>query len=220
MESVSTDGTVYRLAICDLDGTFVDTSHDLAHAVNQTRKELGLCPLETAEVVSCVGNGMRRLVERSFSGYPELIPVALEALEQHYRACQTSAVSLYPGVRETVETLFERGVLLAVLTNKPQVSAESVLSHVGLRRFFGGVYGDDGQRPLKPDPSTVGQILCETGVARQDCLLVGDSGVDIECAHAAGVFSVFVEGGMGRPHEVLKPGYSVSCIRDILTLWG
>lgn len=209
----------FGLVICDLDGTLADTALDLACAINETRKALDLEVLTTEKVVSYVGNGMRRLVERAFSDQPELIPVALKAFYQHYQACQTATVKLYPGVQETVETLFARGVHLAVLTNKAQASAEAILDYLGLGQYFGWIYGDTGQRPLKPDPAPIRQLLSETGLKESDCLLVGDSGVDVECAQAAGITCAFIEGGMGRAHPTLKPKYTLTRIDELLALW-
>ncbi|HPH03335.1 MAG TPA: HAD-IA family hydrolase [Spirochaetota bacterium] len=215
MESVT-----FNLVIFDLDGTLTDTSLDLAKAINLTRRELGLSALSVAEVVASVGNGAQRMVERTFADHPERIPEAVEIYHRVYAACQTESVRLYPGVTETLDALGQKNIPMGVITNKSQDSAREVLRHLRIEKFFALVLGDDGKRPLKPDPAPVYQILEALGREPEACLLVGDSWVDIECARNAGIRMAFLADRMGRAHQTLVPDFVMQDTREILTLFA
>jgi phosphoglycolate phosphatase len=75
---------------------------------------------------------------------------------------------------------------MAVATTKSSVTANRVLEHFGIRKYFVQVQGTD-DTPAKPDPYVVNRILREQGWSAKETALVGDSEVDILCAHNAGI---------------------------------
>ena len=100
----------------------------------------------------------------------------------------------------------QRGVRIAVASNKFQAGTEKLV-----RLFFPGVefaavFGQREGVPLKPDPAVVGEILSLTGAAKERVLYVGDSGVDIQTAAAAGVRSVGVTWGFRDRAELEEAG--------------
>ncbi len=210
----------FDLVIFDLDGTLTDTSLDLTNAINLARRELGLPDLAVADVVAAVGNGAQRMVERTFSDHPELIPEALEIYRRTYAACRTETVCLYPGVLETLDALRQKNIPMGVISNKSEDSAREVLRHLSVDRYFFAVLGDDGKRPLKPDPAPVHEILMTSGCDPVACLMVGDSRVDIECARNAGIRMAFLADRMGQAHQTLVPDFTMRDTREILTLFA
>ena len=69
---------------------------------------------------------------------------------------------------------------------------------------FAAVLGQRPGVPLKPSPAVVEEILARTGTAREEVLYVGDSGVDIETAAAAGVRSAGVTWGFRDRAELIE----------------
>jgi phosphoglycolate phosphatase len=185
------------LLIFDLDGTLIDSSKDLAISMNATREYMGLPPIDPELIYSYVGNGAAVLVRRALG--PDVSePIVEEALRyflRFYRAHALEHTQLYPGIRESILDLTERGHSLAILTNKPVRISTDIVQALGLGKNFRKVYGGDSFANKKPDPIGIVRLMSETGATPDDTLMVGDSGVDVQTANNAGVRSCGVEWG-------------------------
>ncbi len=195
-----------ELAIFDLDGTLLDTVGDLAAACNRMLALRGLPEHTYDDYCRFVGNGILRLVERALPEElrtPEYVAAARADFIRFYLGAIDRYTKPYAGIPELLAELARRGVRLAVASNKFQQGTEQLV-----RRFFPeipfvAVFGQRAGVPLKPDPAVVSEILARTGVPRQRVLYVGDSGIDMQTARAAGVRSAGVTWGF-RPREELR----------------
>lgn len=185
------------LVIFDLDGTLIDSKLDLAHAVNAARGHMGLAPIGNETVYSYVGNGAPVLMRRAMG--PEAsdaeVEHALEFFLAYYRAHMLDYTRLYPGVREALDEFKDRGVAMAVLTNKPVRFSQDIVKGLGLGHHFFRVYGGNSFEQKKPHPIGIETLLREAGVARGRTLMVGDSAVDIRTARNASVAAAGVTWG-------------------------
>lgn len=186
-----------RLAIFDLDGTLIDSKLDLAHAVNAARADLGLPPLANELVYSYVGDGAPVLVRRALGpGAPEAdIAHALEFFLAYYRAHMLDNTVLYPGVRSALDALLSSGVAMAVLTNKPVRISREIVDRLELGTHFRAVYGGNSFEFKKPNAVGIDRLREECGAGREETLMIGDSGVDIQTARNAGVLACGVTYG-------------------------
>jgi phosphoglycolate phosphatase len=175
--------------IFDLDGTLIDSKLDLAQAVNATRVNLGLEPLENDRVYSYVGNGAPVLIRKALGpDYSEdEVQKALEYFLAFYREHMLDYTVLYPGMRECLDRLRDEGVLMAVLTNKPVRFSTLILEGLGVANCFFRIYGGNSFEQKKPHPMGVEKLLAESGVPKEQTLMVGDSSVDIRTARNAGI---------------------------------
>ncbi|HEV8385225.1 MAG TPA: HAD-IA family hydrolase [Candidatus Acidoferrales bacterium] len=203
-----------RVLVFDLDGTLIDSSHDLSGAVNVARARMGLGPLSHAQVMTFIGNGARELVRRgisleSGSATDEDTDRALGFFREHYAQHLLDATQPYPGVREVLETLTSRTHgpprTLAVLTNKPLRFTRPILDGLGLARYFRYIYGEDSFPAKKPDPMGLLSILRDTAAAPQETMLVGDSEIDVRTARNAGVYCCGVTYGLGNADYTACP---------------
>jgi phosphoglycolate phosphatase len=175
--------------IFDLDGTLIDSSVDLANAVNATRANLGLAPMEHSLVYSYVGNGAPVLIRKALGPeYPAAVVAnALEYFLQYYRAHMLDNTVLYPGVREALDRFRGKDIAMAVLTNKPVAVSQAIVDGLGLREHFRSVYGGNSFEHKKPHPVGIETLMAETGASREQTLMVGDSAVDVQTARNAKV---------------------------------
>ena len=147
-----------------------------------------------------VGNGIMRLVERAL---PEELrtPYTVAAVRADFVKYYTEHIDAYTkpydGIPELVTGLVRRGVRIAVASNKFQAGTDVP---------FAAVFGQREGVPLKPDPAVVEEILSLTGAAKERVLYVGDSGVDMQTAAAAGVRSVGVTWGFRKRGELVESG--------------
>jgi phosphoglycolate phosphatase len=177
------------LLIFDLDGTLIDSRLDLAHSVNATRAEMGKGPLPHEAIFSYVGNGAPVLIRRAMG--PDAseteVGAALEFFLDYYRHHAVDYTVLYPGVRESLAKLFDAGMTLAVLTNKPVRISKAILEHLGIARRMFQVYGGNSFEHKKPHRIGIDTLRSEAGASPEDTWMVGDSYVDVQTARNAGV---------------------------------
>jgi phosphoglycolate phosphatase len=182
--------------IFDLDGTLIDSKRDLADSVNAMRAHLGEPLLPDQLVYSYVGNGAPVLVRRALPGRDEEeIERGLSFFLEYYRDHMLDATTLYPGVREGLDTLLAAGVKMAVLTNKPVRFSEHLIKGLGLEGHFFRVYGGNSFEEKKPHPKGIELLMEESGIGRAQTIMVGDSAVDVMTARNAQVRACGVSWG-------------------------
>jgi phosphoglycolate phosphatase len=219
--SESSDFNNMDLLIFDLDGTLIDSKLDLAHAVNATRRMMGLSPIDNEVVYSYVGNGAPVLIRRAIgeAASEEQLQTALEFFLTYYRAHMLDYTTLYQGVRETLDTLHSRGVKMAVLTNKPVRFSQAILDGLGVSAHFAHVYGGNSFDQKKPHPMGVETLLVETATERNKAMMVGDSAVDVRTARNAKIASCGVTYGF-QPETLITdpPDYLIDRMEELLDL--
>ena len=197
------------LVIFDLDGTLLDTIGDLAVACNAVLGVRGLPQHTYEEYCHFVGNGILRLVERALPEplrTPETVAAVRADFVKYYTEHIDAHTRPYDGIPELIAELARRGVALAVASNKFQAGTEKLIGRYFPDIRFDVVLGQRPDVPLKPDPAVVGEILTATGVAAGEVLYVGDSGVDMQTAAAAGVRSAGVTWGVRTRAELEQSG--------------
>lgn len=197
MGDLITSFSEVRALIFDLDGTLIDSKLDLALAVNATLAELGRPRLDHETIYSYVGSGAPALIARALGSdaSEQDCALGLEFFIKYYSAHKLDNTTLYPGVRETLDAL--KGMPMAVLTNKPVRVSQSIIKEIGIGDFFRFIYGGNSFERKKPDPMGVDTILREFGAAPGQCMLVGDSEIDVQTARNAGTFACGVTYGFG-----------------------
>ncbi len=198
-----------QLVIFDLDGTLLNTIADLATATNEALRCCGFPQHPVGDYCQFVGNGITKLFERA-------LPVEARTAENiaHMRACflpyynehNADDTTSYEGVTQLLSDLSSRGIRLAVASNKYQAGTEKLVAHYFPHIPFIAVLGQRDGFPVKPDPAIVHEILTVANVSAHEALYVGDSGVDMRTAQAAGVESVGVTWGFRDRDELLQSG--------------
>ncbi len=200
-----TEKMKYNTILFDLDGTLLYTLEDLADSINYMLIKYGFEPHTIDEVRRFVGNGLRKLVERALpegAAYEHFEEFLKEFIE-YYNCHNLIKTEPYDGVIETTEELAEKGVKMAIVTNKGQTASDSLIND-----FFAPhitiVVGDDGKHKRKPDPEPIEIALKKLGVTdKSKVLYVGDSDVDAATGENAGLDYVLCTYGF-RDMEDLK----------------
>jgi phosphoglycolate phosphatase len=198
----------FSLVVFDLDGTLIDSAPDLRRALNAMLAEYGAGELSLPEVKGMVGEGAAQLVSRALAARAVKVPdpqAALRRFLQIYAADPIAETQLYDGVVSALQTLSERGLRLAVCTNKPISPTQEILRRLDLGRHFMHVRGGDSQPFRKPDARMLSEIMSEAAVEPERCLMVGDSEIDAATAQAAGVaFALMTYGYRRGPARAMR----------------
>lgn len=201
-----------RACIFDLDGTLIDSLDDLADAANAALTEAGFPAHPVEDYRDFVGNGIETLIRRALpaEALKKLDPLRVQAIVQHmshiYARHWHSKTRCYEGIAELVEQLRERGLPLAVLSNKPHVFTCEIIEHFFPSKPFELVYGARPHVPNKPDPCGALQVAAELGLDPAQVLFVGDSNVDMNTGRQAGMPAVGVCWGFRSREELLEAG--------------
>ena len=204
-----------KLAIFDLDGTLLNTLGDLAAGCNHMLAQRNLPQHSFEQYCYFVGNGVTRLVERALPENmrtPEYVDAARADFVAYYSENINNYTKPYGGVITMLQRLTEAGVTLAVASNKFHEGTIKLMEkHFGDFEFK-AVYGNREGFPLKPDPALLQLIMAECGEFEpQQCYMIGDSGVDMQTATAAGVHAIGVSWGFRDCEELEVNGAEVIC---------
>lgn len=200
----------YDLVIFDLDGTLLNTIGDLAASVDYVMRSRNLPEHSDAEYRQMVGGGIKRLVERA-------LPAALAADEAYVEECVAQFrryyvenidrhTHPYDGMPALLHRLQRCGVKVAVASNKFQHGTERLVAKFFSDIEFVAIEGNREGAPLKPDPQIVRNIMAIADVPAERTIMVGDSGIDIRTAAAAGIASVGVAWGFRFAEELYDAG--------------
>ena len=187
---------MYEMIVFDLDGTLLDTLDDLWMAVNAALQKFSL-PLRTKdEVCSFVGNGVLKLMQRAVgverADFEEIFP----EFKHYYGTHCADNTQPYAGIIPLLNTLKERGIKLAVLSNKADYAVK-ILAEEYFKGLFDVALGENEAAGIrkKPAPDSLLAVMQQFGVAKEKTLYVGDSEVDIQTAQNAGVACLSVTWG-------------------------
>ena len=190
--------------VFDLDGTLVDSSHDITRAINRMLSGHGLPLLQPSQVEPLLGEGARSLISAVYDILA--VPVSPARLTEdtaryleHYAEEPVQDSVLFRDARSALETLSSLGVQLGVCTNKNQALAVRVLAELEVDHFFSTVVGGDLLEVRKPDPEHLLATVRNLGVPASRTLFVGDSRIDAECARRAEIRCLLVDWGVPDP---------------------
>ncbi len=175
----------------DLDGTLLETHHDLGAAVNHALATGGFDPVPVEAIEELIGGGAKLMLKRAIDsrgGLPdEEFRVLYKALLAFYAEHNCVHTQPYPGVVAALDALAARGVRLALVTNKFESFARAILEKLDLARHFGVILGGDTLRKgrSKPAPDPLLEARARLGGGR--FAYIGDSSYDVLSARAAGV---------------------------------
>ncbi len=215
-----------RAVLFDLDGTLADTVPALHRGVLGALKKVNYPEINEAETRSYVGNGATMLLARALSGKmspsleilaSELLKEAMQGFFDTYGKCYTCRDNLYPGVEATIKALYDDGIKLGVLTNKPYQFVEPILEDARLLKYFAFTWGGDVLKEKKPSPEPFRFVCQVMKVEPWETVMVGDSSNDILGARNAGLFSIGLTYGYnrGKPISESKPNYVFDNFSDI-----
>jgi len=211
-----------QLLIFDLDGTLIDSAVDIGRALNDMLGEIGCAPLSQMEIKGMIGNGAATLVGRALAARPD---AKIDPVQAHLRFLELYEIEPavrtrpYPGVAETLGMLAARDYTLAVCTNKPVRMSRLILEQLALSRYFSRVIGGDSLPFRKPDPRMLTALLEPLDLPPDRALMIGDSEVDAETAHAAGVPFVLMTYGYRRgPVELINHRHAFDFFEDLTDL--
>jgi len=193
----------FKTVLFDLDGTLLHTLTDLAACLNRALEKHGQATHPEERVRGFIGQGVRMLLIQALpegEDHP-LFERIMDDYRADYAIHGSDHTSIYPGIEALLAKLKERGVTIAVVTNKPEHAAVPMI-----QKFFGDTFSlVVGKRPEnrpKPAPDSVFIAMEALGAEKNSTLYVGDTEVDFKTAQNAGIPCALVEWGFRSKAEL------------------
>ena len=199
----------YKAVLFDMDGTLLDTLEDLCDSTNHALRQMGYPPRGIEEIRRFIGNGAEKQIRRAVpeGTSEEKIMETLAAFRAYYQDHCQIKTKVYDGLLDMLSELKEKGVKMAVVSNKPDAAVKKLN-----REYFGdrldyAIGPSDGVR-CKPYPDMAEEALKALGVAKKDAVFVGDSEVDVQTGLNAGLDVIAVSWGFRSREVVIEAGAS------------
>jgi HAD superfamily hydrolase (TIGR01509 family) len=206
--------------LCDLDGTLVDSRHDIAVAFQHAwHTVIGGIPPSATAIAQHIGKPLAKMVSE-LGGVlsPTLLSIFLTAYHHAHASQEVCLTQPYPGVTLTLQAL--SSFTLGVVTTKESEQAEIVLRRLALIPFFQHVQGGSPGLRLKPAPDTILAALAALHCAPPHAMMVGDTPADVLAGKAAGTKTCAVTYGFGTRDALLKcaPDHVIESFRELVDL--
>ncbi len=196
-----------RAVLFDLDGTLVDTVDAFYQLAKRTGAEFGL------EVSR---ERMYETLNHGISYWDHVVPETAEDRPAMIKKLNNRAMELWPelikdsagaftGVVETLSGLKTAGFALGIVTGSGEWSLD-LLYGLGVAGMFDAVITGYDVKKRKPDPEGLNKCLERMDVAPGDAVYVGDSVIDMQASHAAGVLPIAVLTGAGTSASLCEAG--------------
>lgn len=197
----------YKAVLFDMDGTLLDTLEDLCDSTNHALAQMGYPLRGIEEIRRFIGNGAEKQIRRAVpEGTSEgKIMETLAAFRAYYQDHCQIKTKVYDGLLDVLSELKEKGVKMAVVSNKPDAAVKKLS-----REYFGdrldyAIGPSDGVR-CKPYPDMAETALKALGIAKKDAVFVGDSEVDVQTGLNAGLDVIAVSWGFRSRKVVIEAG--------------
>lgn len=202
--------------VFDLDGTLLDSLDDLTDSVNYMLGKLERPLLPSSTVRGFIGKGARNLVQQVLSTKDDLfLTSALDIFTSHHLTHNSKKSRLYPGVTDTLKELSEKGLRMALLSNKNEKQCRVIMKALGIDHFFEEVCGGDTFTEMKPSPLPLLKLAAKLGSTPEEIIMVGDSVNDIQSARDAGAATIACSWGYGNIKELEKADYLVNSMSEV-----
>lgn len=200
----------YKAVICDLDGTLLNTLEDLMDSVNYALTNKGMDNISLEQTRRYVGNGVAKLVERAAGGNvtDEDMESLLTDFRYYYGMHSKDKTKPYDGVVELLSSLREKGMKLAIVSNKIHNAVE-VLADEYFPGLIDVAIGEMENVPRKPAPDMIYKAIEALGVEKDEAVFIGDSEVDVATGLNAGIDMVTVLWGFRDKDQLIEAGATV-----------
>lgn len=212
----------YKLIILDFDGTIADTRNSILTTVKETLKNLGM-PLtldKDEEIQKLIGLPLKTTFQKIAGLEGNTLEKVIKEYRTIYDEVSLRTVSLFSGVKETLENLHSKGLKISVASSKGKKSLNNLLKNLGISHLMSFIAGEQDVKNKKPAPDMVNLILANLNINPKNTLVIGDMIYDIQMGQTANCFTCGVTYGNGTIEELQKsnPTFIINNFSELLRI--
>ena len=208
-----------KYLVFDFDGTLADTTEGILQTTRATFARMDLPIPSDADIR--LGIGLPLKGSHHTAGVPDdRLDEGSDIYHEIFYEIAPKHITIYPGVRESLEMLAAKGLRMGIATSRTEHSLVMLLEEHGIRQYF-EILGSVGcvERP-KPAPDLVRWVLERFGADPSEAMVIGDTTYDIQMGTAAGCRTCAVSYGNHSVERLLtaSPDHIVADLRDLVAL--
>ena len=192
----------YKYILFDMDGTITDSYEAVTRSFVYALEYYGVTDYDKSKLRLILGPPLRESFEKLFDFGKEKSLAAVEKYRERYKKCFLKEHKIFPGVRELLENLQKDGFLLVLATSKPLVSAEAILEHFDLKKYFYFVGGASLDTSRDTKEKVLEYIFEKCEIDKSQAVMVGDRCYDLIGAECMGIDAIGVLYGYGDRAEL------------------
>jgi len=177
--------------------------------MNHALEAMGFAPHPVDAYKYFVGDGVENEAKRALAGNhldEETLAKCIKLARAEYARRWAEHTKPYPGIAELLDALTHRGVVMAILSNKPDDFTKLMVEKLLPGRQFEIVRGATDGVPIKPDPAAALAIAEQLNIQPIKFLYLGDTNTDMKTANNAGMFPVGALWGFRSADELVQNG--------------
>ncbi|MBP2667068.1 MAG: ppaX [Firmicutes bacterium] len=208
---------IFQGVFFDLDGTLLDTTPLIIKSFQHAFQTHFHREINLADIQPYMGKPLRAAMEVMAPGEEDAVIATYRSFNNIHH---DQLAGIFEGVHDTVKTLHDAGIALAIVTSKTSTMARRGLRLFNIEQYFTAVIGVDESVRHKPEPEPVLTAIRQTGLTAAECIMIGDSAHDILSGQGAGVKTAAVRWSEASWSEVLaaNPDYILETMPDLLEI--
>ena len=208
-----------RGIIFDLDGTLAGTFPLIVASWNASVGEMTGRVWPRDEVLSRFGQPEPEMIQREMGATRG--DAACAAYHAFYEA-NHERVEVFEGIPEVLRALKRTGVKLGIATGKGALSARITVRELGWQEFFAAVVTGSDTPRQKPAPDMLLLAAKKMQVAPADCVMIGDSPVDVQAGRSAGMTTIAAgwHGVYESELRACRPDFTAARPLDLLPIFS
>lgn len=201
-----------KAVLFDLDGTLIDSSEGITKSAQYALRRFGIEEPDLGKLKKFIGPPLGESFMKYYGFSEAQAKEAVKVYRERYNVKGIYECRLYSGVKGCLERLKAEGYRIGLASSKPEISCRRILEYLGILTLFDEVTGATMDGRIAKKKEVLQESFRRWGdMPKEEMVLVGDTGFDIEGANQVGIPSIAVSFGFGEVEEMVTAGCRAVC---------
>ncbi len=185
----------------DLDGTLIDSTEAILDGFYHTFERFGQNPPPKENILALIGHPLDFMF--AHLGIKKNVEKYVQTYKERYRIISKQKTTLLPQAKEAIAEAAQFATL-GIVTTKTGLYSKELMEHFSLMHYFGCLIGREDVINPKPHPEPIFKAMHRLKAHPEHTWMIGDTCLDMEAANAAGIASIALKCGYGKPLQLFR----------------